>query len=156
MKSSITSIVLTVTIGTILSLCSGQGTDFTASGKQRPSIPKIYVASAGPVNTSTETMLPSFRKSRVCPKNYPDGFSLRCQTVTGSDFPTVVFRVASQVFHKEHRPPYYINENTRQGLIRPFPYQNYSRIIQNRGSLRITCRVRTRKPVWVDVIPECE
>lgn len=131
----------------------------TPGGKVRPTIPKFYIAPAGSITDSqaAEVLLPSFQNTTLCPEtDYPSGFSLRCDTETGPDFKTVVFRVAGQVYSKEFFPPYYIAENTRADVVRPFPIEDFGPAQKIRGvRLRVVCRVRTRMPVWIDLITMC-
>lgn len=69
---------------------------------------------------------------------------------------TVIFLVSGEIFRKEFKTPYYINENTREGLVRPFPYSNFTAADKIMGTrLRVVCKVRTRKPVWVDLVTDC-
>lgn len=152
-----TNIMVLIVVFGLLSGASGNdGLERTAGGKVRPSIPKLFLTEAGRVPVA-EVKLDSFKPVTICPRrDYPNGFSFRCETTTGPDFGTVVFRVSGAVFHKEYSAPYYISENTREGLVRPFPYDNFSVDDKiNRTRLRIACRVRTRRPVWIDLITQC-
>lgn len=121
----------------------------------RPTIPKFYLSEAG-TKPVKETNLTSFKTVKVCPEHYPNGFTFRCDTVTGPTFPVVVFRVMSKVYMKERSSPYYIAGDTPM-KVRPFPYESFGPKNKIMGTrLRLTCRVRTRKPVWIDVVTDCD
>lgn len=133
------------------------GQDLLPNGKVRPTIPRWYFTSAGWRRSRPEVLLRSFRRFEFCGTDYREGYSFRCETTTGPDFPTVLFRVASTEYRKEYFPPYYIAGNTKAGLVRPFPYNaTYVRKGAKDGPrIRITCRVRTRRPVWIDIYDRC-
>lgn len=129
----------------------------TPSGKIRPSTPDWYLTTAGNITSAEEFPVTSYRRFEYCSTDYPTGISFRCATETGPDFPTVVFRVSGKLYRKEFFAPYYLAENTRRGIIKPFVYGKF----RQRGSalgprVRLTCRVRTRAPVWVDVFDTCQ
>lgn len=111
----------------------------------RPTIPVLYLSAAGPLPV-TETRLTSFTTVKVCPANFPNGWTIRCDTVSQT---SVIFRVKTKIYKKEFFPPYYIEGNWKEGESIP-AYDMGSDVRQ-----RIACRVRTRKPVWVDFVKEC-
>lgn len=115
----------------------------------RPTTPKIYLVTAGE-KPAEEELLMSFMTVKACPGDYKEGFSFRCDTNTGPTFPVVVFRTNSAIFKKERKAPYYIAGDTPE-KVRPFPYEQF----QDVDRIRIACRVRTRKPVWIDLEVEC-
>lgn len=122
----------------------------------RPTIPTLYLTTAGPVATVTETMMTSFTNVTICPADYPAGFSVRCETTTGPDFPTVRFIVSGGTYKKEFKAPYYLAGNTRNGTIVPFPFSSFGPADKIRGTrLRVICKVRTRKGVFVDLVDMC-
>lgn len=110
----------------------------------RPTIPTLFLSKPGdkPVR---EVALVSFTEVQVCLSDYPNGFSIRCEVTTSPGFRTVVFRVNTQIRKKQYFAPYYLAGDTAI-KVRPFYFG------ANRDRLRIACRVRTRKPVWVDLI----
>ena len=149
-----------VVLVVLVSVAAGQRLPFgptTPGGKTRPTIPSWYFTTAGNVSTAVESAVTGYRRFEYCGTDYPSGVSFRCATTTGDDFPTVVFRVSGKLYRKEYFAPYYLAGNTKRGLIRPFVYNSF----RQRGSpqgprVRITCRVRTRAPVWVDVYDTCQ
>lgn len=128
---------------------------FTPNGDIRPTIPKWYMTSAGLNSSAVEVPVTAYRRFEFCGTDYPQGYSFRCETTTGPDFPTVTFRVNAVVYRKEYFAPYYISGNTLAGIIRPFPYGDFKQRTAN-PRIRIACRVRTRAPVWVDIFDTCQ
>lgn len=111
----------------------------------RPTIPELYLSGAGPLPVS-ETKMSSFSVVDVCPANFGAGWTVRCATTSSS---SVIFRVKGALFKKEFFAPYYLNGNWGTGSsIRPYE-------IGQDTMQRISCKVRTRKPVWVDIRIKC-
>lgn len=115
--------------------------------KVRPTVPKLYLTEAGNF-PAEESLIPSFTSTTICPDDYKNGFSFRCETKTGPNFPLVVFRVNGKVYQKQRKAPYYLQGDTPK-FVRKFLYEDF------RKKIRITCRVRTRKAVWVDILVKC-
>lgn len=111
----------------------------------RPTIPELYFSTAGNFPL-TETKLVPFTTFNVCATDYPYGWTLRCETTTPT---SVVFRVMGKIYKKEFFPPYYLTGNWKENNgVKSFDMGSMTRV-------RIACRVRTRKPVWIDIVKSC-
>lgn len=115
----------------------------------RPTIPVLYLSSAGKLPL-TESRLASFSEVRVCADDFPTGWTVRCDVVSK---PSVVFRVMGQIYKKEYRAPYYLSGNWRD-RVGDFSVEGAEFLAKSKR-LRISCRVRTRKAVWVDFVVGC-
>lgn len=113
----------------------------------RPSIPKLYLSTAGRP-PFTELMITPFRRLNVCPSEYKSGFSIRCEVANAG---TVFWRVRGQLYKKEYFAPYYLSGNWRTQV---GPFKGLDNLPRG-ARLRVACRVLTRKPVWVDLIKSC-
>lgn len=143
-------------IFTAVALGQEEDTDGDNEGEDirvKPTIPRMFLTSAG-MKPTTEMLLMSFTTVTVCPDDYPEGFSFRCDVTTGPDFPVVVFRVAGKVYQKERVAPYYLQGDTPI-KVRPFLYQDVTGGMLSGGRIRIACRVRMRLPVWIDLVTQC-
>lgn len=113
----------------------------------RPSIPKLYLSTAG-MPPFTEIMITPFRRLNVCPSEYSSGFSIRCEVANAG---TVFWKVRGQLHKKEYFAPYYLSGNWRTQV---GPYKGLDNMPRG-ARLRVACNVATRKPVWVDLIKSC-
>lgn len=110
----------------------------------RPTIPRLYLASAG-MPPRVESMITPFQELSVCPSTFPAGFSVRCEVQNAL---TVEFYVNQTSFRKEFYAPYFLNGNVGDMVYR-------FEALTNRPRVRIGCRVATRRPVWVDLVKSC-
>lgn len=124
-------------------------TDPIAGGDTRPTIPVLFLSTAGE-RPLLETRLTSFSEVRVCADDFPTGWTVRCDVIS---IPSVLFRVNGEDYKKEYFSPYYISGNWRD-RVGDFSVEGAD-IIASSSRLRITCKVRTRLPVWVDFLIGC-
>lgn len=115
----------------------------------RPTVPVLYLSTAGK-RPLIETRLMSFTEVKLCPDEYPTGWTIRCDVISK---PPVIFRVMGQIYSKEYRVPYYLSGNWRD-QVGDFVDEG-AEFLAKSNRLRIACRVRTRKAVWVDIVVGC-
>lgn len=122
----------------------------TTAAKVRPTIPKLFLSDAG-LKPVQEESLKSFSNITVCPTDYPKGFTIRCDTTTGPDYKRVEFRINRAMYMTEVIPPYYVQGDTKR-RVKAFKFD----LFEERKRIRVSCRVRTRRPVWIDIFRGCE
>lgn len=112
-------------------------------------IPKLYLSNAGPAPYSEMEITP-FTQLDICPANYPKGFSIRCHVAfpQSSRRKTVFWRINDQLFKKEYYSPYYLAGDWRDGV-------GAFKGLESASRVRVTCRVLSRTPVWVDLVKLC-
>lgn len=110
----------------------------------RPSIPMLYLSSAGK-GMHKEMMITPFKQITICSKDYPTGFSIRCAVMNTQH---VDFYVNYKLYRTEMYKPYFLSGNL-MGDVHPFTG------LDTKDKVRVGCRVATRKPVWVDLIKSC-
>lgn len=118
--------------------------------KVRPTVPKLYISEAGRTPV-TETMVKSFSRVTICPDDYPNGFTVRCDVQTGPDFPIVVWRVNNAVYRRHFKAgPYYI-QGANAFKVRPFKFDDFIGL----KKVRIACKVRQRKEIRIVLLRGC-
>lgn len=122
----------------------------TTAQKVRPTIPKLFFSEAG-LKPVEETELKSFSNITICPQDFPIGFTIRCDTITGPDYKRVDFRINGDMYMKEVIPPYYLQGDTKR-RVKSFKFN----LFEEKRRMRVACRVRTRRAVWIDIFRECE
>lgn len=110
----------------------------------RPTMPVLYLSTAGQFPL-TEARLKPFTDVKICPDDFPSGWTVRCDVLSRE---SVIFQVMGEVYKKEYRPPYYLSGNWRN-QVGDFTKEGHD-FISKSHRLRIACRVQTRMPVWVD------
>lgn len=128
----------------LCSLCTAQEMSQPPLAPMRPTIPKLYLSSAGSAPFA-EMMLQSFQDVNICTQDYPSGYTIRCAVQNTEQ---VDFYVANKHFKLEMYPPFYLNGNIGDTVYRFNGLQNVTR-------LRIGCRVATRRAVWVNLVKTC-
>lgn len=113
-------------------------------------IPKLYLSTAGLAPYNESAIIP-FTQLNICPTNFPNGFSIRCDVAFPTAFrrKTVFWRVNGQLSKKEYHSPYYLAGDWRNGV-------GSFKGLESASRVRVTCRVLTRKPVWIDLVKFCE
>lgn len=122
----------------------------TTAAKVRPTIPKLFLSNAGLKPVKEEALL-SFSNITICTDDYPQGFTIRCDTITGPDYKRVEFRTSGKMYMKEVISPYYLQGDTMR-RVQAFKFD----LFEEKKRLRVSCRVRTRRAVWVDIFRGCE
>lgn len=122
---------------------------FVPSIFARPSIPTIDIVEAGPKPVSQNyKRLRSFRFIEICPGDYTNGYSIRCNVQNNNK--SVIFFVEYSEFNRQYKEPYFLAGDNKK-RVRPFEMSKHF----GRKDVRIACRVRTRRPVWVHLIEKC-
>lgn len=117
---------------------------------QRPSPPsqhELYFVIAGRP-PHHETPIASSSTLEICPRDYPNGFSIRCMVAKTR---VVYWRVDGKPFKREYHAPYYLGGNWRQ---RVRPYKGLDDMAKG-SSMRVSCRVRRGRNVWVNLVKSC-
>lgn len=118
----------------------------TDPAPMRPSYPIFFLTTAG-VAPHREQRLGAFSSTKICPSDYPQGFSIRCHVRNAK---RVTFRLNGKNVEKEYKAPYYLAGDFK-GRVKPFDYLNMA----GKNKARISCLVATRSSVWVDLVKDC-